>query len=57
MDGVLSPRARALVVVGPRPDVAITPRVRMAVLTVQANQVEHATRKRVLQVRMNGVNG
>ena len=55
MDGPLSTRARLLVVVGPRPELALTPGQRMAVLIVTANQAKHATRKRALQVRTNGV--
>ena len=57
VDGPLSARARALVAAGPRPEVALPPRLRMAVLVAKANQVKHATCKRALQVRMSGVNG
>ena len=57
MDGPLSARARAVVATGSRPEVALPLRLQMAGLIVEANQVKHASCKRVLQVRMNGVSG
>ena len=50
VDGPVGPLAPKLVVAGLRPEVAQTPRLRMAAPLVLANHVERATHKLVRQV-------